>query len=99
MKDLSKEDRETLKFFMGVNHPFGEIDITNESQIKKMGKQVVKMLEDYGQRQIRQYVAGKKQLLNVGSASTPAAPASKGIQTLRDARNAMREQIKSLMGQ
>jgi len=97
VKDLEKEDREALKFLMGVDHPFGEIDITNEAQVKKMGKQVLKVVEGIEQRAIKKYVAGKKAILNVGSASTPAAPASKGIQTLRDARNAMKDQLRNLM--
>ena len=98
--DLEKEDREALKFLMGVDHPFGEIDITNEAQVKKMGKQVLKVVEGIEQRAIKKYVAGKKSILNVGSASTPAAPgASKGIQTMRDARNAMKEQLRNYINQ
>jgi hypothetical protein len=97
VKDLEKEDREALKFLMGVDHPFGEIDITNEAQVKKMGKQVLKVVEGIEQRAIKKYVAGKKAILNVGSASTPAAPSSKGIQTLRDARNAMKDQLRNFM--
>ena len=97
VKDLDKEDREALKFMMGVNHPFGEIDITNDAQIKKMGKQVLKVVEGIEQRAIKKYLDGKKAIPNVGSAGTPSVTSGKGIQTLRDARNAMKEQLRALM--
>jgi hypothetical protein len=98
-KDLDKEEKDALAFLMGLDHPFAEIDITNPIQIKKMGKQVLKVVEGIEQRAIRKYVDGKKKLPNVGSSTTPAAPAPKGITNLRDARTALKEQLKSMFTQ
>ena len=84
---------------MGVGHPFGEIDITNEAQVSKMGKQVIKKIQDIEQRAIKKYVAGKKELLHVGSTSTPAAPANDGIRNMKQARNAMADQLRHWINQ
>lgn len=92
VKDADKEDRAAFEFFMGVNHPFGEIDITDERQINKMGKQVLKTIEGIEQRAIKKYVEGKKNLVKIGSTSTPTAPAGQtGIRGLKDARAALRD--------
>ena len=99
IKDLDKEERDALEFFMGVGHPFGEIDITNEAQVSKMGKQVIKKIQDIEQRAIKKYVAGKKELLHVGSTSTPAAPANDGIRNMKQARNAMADQLRHWINQ
>lgn len=96
-KDMDKEDREAVAFLMGVGHPFAEIDIGNEQQIKKMGKQVLKVVEGIEQRAIKKYVDGKKGILKIGSTATPAAPAAKGVMNLRDARAALRDQLRNVI--
>ena len=92
VKDADKDDKAAFEFFMGVNHPFGEIDITDERQINKMGKQVLKTIEGIEQRAIKKYVEGKKNLVKIGSTSAPAAPGPQGgIRGLKDARAALRD--------
>lgn len=92
VKDLDKDERAAFEFFMGVNHPFGEIDITNEHQVNKMGKQVQKAIEGIEQRAIKKHIEGKKNLVKIGSTSAPAAPAMQGgIRGLKDARAALRD--------
>lgn len=98
-KDLSEADREALVFFMGVNHPFGEIDIVNKQQIQKMGKQVLKTVEGIQQRAIKDYIAGKKSLVKVGSASAPVVQPSGEIKDFKQARNATLEKLRSLANQ
>jgi len=96
-KELDKEDREAYAFFMGVNHPFGEIDITSEAQVNRMGKQVLKHIEGIEQRAIKKFVAGKMNILKIGGVSTPAAPAGKQIMSLRDARGALSDQLRNMI--
>lgn len=95
LKDADKEDKAAMEFLMGVNHPFGEIDITNDHQINKMGKKVLKEIEGIEQRAIKKYIEGKKGVIKIGSTSTPAAPGPQGIRGLKDARAALREYFKA----
>lgn len=98
-KDLSEADREALVFFMGVNHPFGEIDIVNKPQTQKMGKRVLKEIEGIQQRAIKDYIAGKQKLVKVGSASAPVVQASGEIKNFKQARTATLEKLRSLANQ
>jgi hypothetical protein len=98
-KDLSEADREALVFFMGVNHPFGEIDIVSKPQIQKMGKQVLKVVEGIQQRAIKDYIAGKQKLVKVGSASAPAVQPSGEVKNFKQARAATLEKLRSLGNQ
>lgn len=89
-KDASKEEVEALKFMMGVNHPFGEIDINNPAQVSKMAKEVKKVLakhdERVSQQAIKDYVDGKIKIPKVGSASTATVHKEQGISGIKDAR-------------
>lgn len=95
VKDMTKEERDDIKFFMGVEHPFGEIDITRDADIKKMGKQVLKTVERIEQRAIKKYLDGKLKIPKIGSSATTAVPAAGVIKTLKDARKATMESIRA----
>jgi hypothetical protein len=98
-KDLDLEAKRDFEFLMGVDHPFGEIDITNAAQVGKMGKQVQKAIDRIEQRAIKGYIAGKKALVTIGSASTPAVQPQQGIRNFKQARSATLEKVRSLINQ
>lgn len=91
-----KEEREAMAFLMGVGHPFAEIDIVNEGQIKKMGREVIKRVEALKQKTIKDFVESKKELPKM-TTSSAAAPQPGGIRTLKQARSAMMEQLKQIV--
>ena len=98
-KNLDLEAKKDFEFLMGVEHPFGEIDITNAAQVGKMGKQVQKVIDRIEQRAIKGYIEGKKGLVKIGSASAPALQPTGGIRNFKDARNATLEKVRSLGNQ
>jgi len=98
-KDAAKEERKTIKFLLGVDHPFGEIDINNKSQVAKMTRQVKKVMEEHDQRVIKDFVDGKKSIPKIGSTATPAAPSGAGIKDLKGARNFVKEHFRNYINQ
>lgn len=96
-KDLDREAQKDLEFLMGVDHPFGEIDITNPGQVQRMGKQVQKVVDRIEQRAIKGYIEGKKGIVRIGSSSTPPIQQPQTPQNFKEARRATLEKVRSLV--
>lgn len=79
--------------FFGVGNPASQIDITDRKVVRQTVKDGLKILEDFKQSIIKNYLASKGELPRVPSAQGSPTPGKVGPKNLREARKMALESV------
>lgn len=96
LKDQPQEVRDFALEYLGVNNPFNDVDLNDPVAIQAMAKQQTKKLEAFAQKVIEQYTKGKIAIPNVPRVESAPVTEAPKIKNMKDARNALKEGVKSI---
>lgn len=94
-ESMPKERKAVLAEFLGVGNEINDIDITDKKAIKRLFSVANKKFDEFEQKVIQAYLAGKRKIPVVDRAA-PGVEGDKKITNLKEARSVMKERLTSL---